>query len=148
MKEHPEYKYRPRRKPKPLIKKDGSPAGVGPSAFAAKFNIPMHFFPPGFDPSASAAFARSFFPPFAAAAAAAAAATGSNQPQPQQPPQSGLEEDDDKRSFDDENDDVSMENEEKDDTDCADNGDKADKGKEDNLVFVFLDRVSFLYVLR
>ena len=59
MKEHPEYKYRPRRKPKPLIKKDGSPAGVGPSAFAAKFNIPMHFFPPGFDPAS--ALARSLF---------------------------------------------------------------------------------------
>eukprot|EP00094_Tigriopus_californicus_P010164 TCALIF_09803-PA protein Name:"Similar to sox2 Transcription factor Sox-2 (Xenopus tropicalis)" AED:0.62 eAED:0.65 QI:0/0/0/0.66/0.5/0.66/3/0/349 len=52
MKEHPDYKYRPRRKPKPLIKKE-----------AGKFNLPLHFFPPGFDP-ASAVFARSLFSPF------------------------------------------------------------------------------------
>ena len=62
MKEHPEYKYRPRRKPKPLMKK-------GDSA-TSKFAIPLHFFPPGFDAAAaSAALARSFF--------AASNATGS-----------------------------------------------------------------------
>jgi hypothetical protein len=84
MKEHPEYKYRPRRKPKPLMKKDTAAAAA--AAAAAKFNIPMHFFPPGFDPSttAAAAFARQFFPTFAAVAAAA---SGEKQlPPPPLPP--------------------------------------------------------------
>ena len=52
MREHPDYKYRPRRKPKPLMKKEG----------VAKFPLPLHFFPPGFDPASAALAARSFFP--------------------------------------------------------------------------------------
>ncbi len=66
MKEHPDYKYRPRRKPKPLLKKDPG----------AKFSLPLHhFFPPGFDPTA-AAFARHFFQPLVAAAATSSGDSG------------------------------------------------------------------------
>ena len=108
MKEHPEYKYRPRRKPKPMMKKEGGGGGNGaattPSSASSaasraeqvnhhhKFSsnsstgpptaspaapapFPLHhFFPPGFDPAASVALARTLFQPFAAAAAANAAA--------------------------------------------------------------------------
>ena len=63
MKEHPEYKYRPRRKPKPLMKKGGAGGGDHHGGNHSKFSIPLHFFPPGFDAAAaSAALARSFFP--------------------------------------------------------------------------------------
>ena len=66
MREHPEYKYRPRRKPKPLVKKDGS----------SKYGFPLPFFPPGMDPIMAA---RSFaFSPHYAAALAAATAFGAH----------------------------------------------------------------------
>jgi hypothetical protein len=66
MREHPEYKYRPRRKPKPLVKKDGT----------SKYGFPLPFFPPGIDPILAA---RSFaFSPHYAAALAAASAFGSH----------------------------------------------------------------------
>ena len=66
MREHPEYKYRPRRKPKPLVKKDG----------CSKYGFPLHFFPPGMDPIIAA---RSFaFSPHYAAALAAATAFGTH----------------------------------------------------------------------
>ena len=66
MREHPEYKYRPRRKPKPLVKKDGT----------SKYGFPLPFFPPGIDPILAA---RSFaFSPHYAAALAAATAFGSH----------------------------------------------------------------------
>ena len=39
MKEHPDYKYRPRRKPKPLMKKD-----------LGRYPFPFPFLPPGLDP--------------------------------------------------------------------------------------------------
>ena len=62
MKEHPDYKYRPRRKAKTLAKKD--PASTVPS-LPGKFNLPLHqFFPPGLDPSSAAALTRQFFPTF------------------------------------------------------------------------------------
>ena len=62
MKEHPDYKYRPRRKPKALLKKD--PASSMPT-ISAKFNLPLHqFFPQGLDPSSAAALTRQFFPAF------------------------------------------------------------------------------------
>ncbi|CAH2223675.1 transcription factor SOX-21 [Pelobates cultripes] len=93
MKEHPDYKYRPRRKPKTLLKKD-------------KFAFPMPYSIPGdhdglkaarlhgagvltdsllSNPekaaaAAAAAAARVFFQPSAAAAAAAAAAGGATNP--------------------------------------------------------------------
>ena len=90
MKEHPEYKYRPRRKPKPLLKKDGSVGGSGASlnphaafppnatsaAAGSKYNLPLHFFPPGFDPSS--AFARTLFPHFNHAAILASQAAAAN----------------------------------------------------------------------
>ena len=64
MREHPEYKYRPRRKPKPLVKKDGT----------SRYGFPLPFFPPGIDPMLAA---RSFaFSPHYAAALAAATAFG------------------------------------------------------------------------
>ena len=66
MREHPEYKYRPRRKPKPLVKKDGT----------SKYGFPLPFFPPGIDPMLAA---RSFaFSPHYAAALAAATAYGAH----------------------------------------------------------------------
>ena len=66
MREHPEYKYRPRRKPKPLVKKDGT----------SKYGFPLPFFPPGIDPIMAA---RSFaFSPHYAAALAAATAFGAH----------------------------------------------------------------------
>ena len=66
MREHPEYKYRPRRKPKPLVKKDGT----------SKYGFPLPFFPPGIDPIIAA---RSFaFSPHYAAALAAATAFGNH----------------------------------------------------------------------
>ncbi|KAM4698884.1 transcription factor SOX-21 isoform 1-T2 [Discoglossus pictus] len=91
MKEHPDYKYRPRRKPKTLLKKD-------------KFAFPMHYSltgdhealkglhgtgslsdsllsnPEKAAAAAAAAAARVFFPPSAAAAAAAAAAASASNP--------------------------------------------------------------------
>ena len=64
MREHPEYKYRPRRKPKPHVKKDGT----------SRYGFPLPFFPPGIDPMLAA---RSFaFSPHYAAALAAATAFG------------------------------------------------------------------------
>ena len=54
MKEHPDYKYRPRRKPKPLN------ASGGPKKEATKYSFPLPLMPPGFDPCTfSAAMARS-----------------------------------------------------------------------------------------
>ncbi|XP_053560894.1 transcription factor SOX-21 [Bombina bombina] len=93
MKEHPDYKYRPRRKPKTLLKKD-------------KFAFPMHYNltgdheglkaaglhgagvltdsllsnPEKAAAAAAAAAARVFFQPSAAAAAAAAAAASASNP--------------------------------------------------------------------
>ena len=55
MKEHPDYKYRPRRKPKPL-----SASGSPIKKEAAKYSFPLPLIPPGFDPCTfSAAMARS-----------------------------------------------------------------------------------------
>ena len=72
MKEHPDYKYRPRRKPKSLAKKD--PASTVPP-IPGKFNVPLHqFFPPGLDPSSAAALTRQFFPTFLVGGSGTAAA--------------------------------------------------------------------------
>ena len=69
MREHPEYKYRPRRKPKPLVKKDGT----------SKYGFPLPFFPPGIDPiMAARSFA--FSPHYAAALAAATAFSAHSTP--------------------------------------------------------------------
>ncbi|XP_015682094.1 transcription factor SOX-21 [Protobothrops mucrosquamatus] len=97
MKEHPDYKYRPRRKPKTLLKKDkfafpvvsyGLPDAADPHAHplgphhpALKAGV-LHgheafLANPEKAAAAAAAAARVFFPPSAAAAAAAAAAAGS-----------------------------------------------------------------------
>ena len=84
MREHPEYKYRPRRKPKPLMgKKDGPPhvkyPGFPPSA--AGFSP---FFSPAMDPM----LARSILsnPYHAAAAAACASALSGSLSNPDQDP--------------------------------------------------------------
>ena len=54
MKEHPDYKYRPRRKPKPLN------ASGGAKKETTKYSFPLPLMPPGFDPCTfSAAMARS-----------------------------------------------------------------------------------------
>uniref|UniRef100_A0A8D2LSK7 SRY-box transcription factor 21 n=1 Tax=Varanus komodoensis TaxID=61221 RepID=A0A8D2LSK7_VARKO len=100
MKEHPDYKYRPRRKPKTLLKKDKFAFPVVPYGLADAAEHPHHAHPLGAHPAAlkagalhgheallanpekaaaaaAAAAARVFFPHSAAAAAAAAAAAGS-----------------------------------------------------------------------
>ena len=60
MKEHPDYKYRPRRKPKPL-----NHTGNGPKKELPKYSfpLPVPFLPPGFDPCSFSAMARSIFAP-------------------------------------------------------------------------------------
>ena len=61
MKEHPDYKYRPRRKPKPL-----QHAGSGTSKKEVpkySFPLPVPLIPPGFDPCSFSAMARSIFAP-------------------------------------------------------------------------------------
>ena len=58
MKEHPDYKYRPRRKPKPM-----NHNGSGSKKEVAKYSfpLPVPFIPPGFDPCSFSAMARSIF---------------------------------------------------------------------------------------
>ena len=58
MKEHPDYKYRPRRKPKPM-----NHNGSSSKKEAAKYSfpLPVPFMPPGFDPCSFSAMARSIF---------------------------------------------------------------------------------------
>ena len=64
MKEHPDYKYRPRRKPKPM-----NHNGNGSKKEIAKYSfpLPVPLIPPGFDPCSFSAMARSIFAPTAAA---------------------------------------------------------------------------------
>ncbi|XP_053168944.1 transcription factor SOX-21 [Hemicordylus capensis] len=99
MKEHPDYKYRPRRKPKTLLKKDKFAFPVGPYGLPDAAEHHAHHLAPHHAAAlkagalhgpegllanpekaaaaAAAAAARVFFQPSAAAAAAAAAAAGS-----------------------------------------------------------------------
>ncbi|KAM9321406.1 transcription factor SOX-21 [Gastrophryne carolinensis] len=85
MKEHPDYKYRPRRKPKTLLKKDKfafpmpySLPGDHDGLKAASLHDSLLANPEKAAAAAAAAAARVFFPPSAAAAAAAAAASASS----------------------------------------------------------------------
>ena len=58
MKEHPDYKYRPRRKPKPM-NHNGSSSKKEVAKYS--FPLPVPFIPPGFDPCSFSAMARSIF---------------------------------------------------------------------------------------
>ena len=58
MKEHPDYKYRPRRKPKPM-NHNGSNSKKEVAKYS--FPLPVPFIPPGFDPCSFSAMARSIF---------------------------------------------------------------------------------------
>ena len=58
MKEHPDYKYRPRRKPKPMNQSSGIKKET---AAKYSFPLPVPLIPPGFDPCAFSAMARSIF---------------------------------------------------------------------------------------
>ena len=81
MKEHPDYKYRPRRKPKSLVKKD-PPSAVPP--MPGKYNMSLHpFFPPGLDPSSAAALTRQLFPSFLVGGGGPSAAKPKQPPDPE-----------------------------------------------------------------
>ena len=62
MKEHPDYKYRPRRKPKPM---NHSGSGLKKDVAKYSFPLPVPLIPPGFDPCSFSAMARSMFAPTA-----------------------------------------------------------------------------------
>ena len=57
MKEHPDYKYRPRRKPKPM----NQSGAVKKETAKYSFPLPVPLIPPGFDPCTFSAMARSIF---------------------------------------------------------------------------------------
>lgn len=61
MKEHPDYKYRPRRKPKPLNHGSGSKKDHHHPGAKYSFPLPVPLIPPGFDPCSFSAMARSIY---------------------------------------------------------------------------------------